>query len=1195
MNRTPFLHIVVLVSFFANLLGPLPAQAGEMVMPVMPTPGVMVSLSPQFIPAHLKGLSIHPDNALQFDFLIHKGDGNLDDAQKREEYSKLVKYFLASLTIPDQDQWVNLSPYEKNRIIQDSFGKTEMGRDLLSQDYLLKQITSSLMYPESGMGKDFWDKVYERAFKEYGTTDIPVNTFNKVWIVPDEAVVYESGNTAYVLKSHLKVMLEEDYVSLQHNSLSSSFGTDRMAKEKVGQVSTVTSKVVKEIILPEIEKEVNTGKNFAMLRQIYSSMILATWYKKALKESLLGKVYANKAKVAGVDQDPKSNQEIYEKYVQAFKKGVYNYIKEDEDKYTHQTLPRKYFAGGFERSNQEVRVVTKDTVSRAMITPEEQAVASGDIESATVYLDQADGAMTARQAVAVGAAALALTSGYLALSTDVSLKEATSDRPVAVLKPKESGEVSILSGQAALLFISKTGGMELVKIDGRNVKAVVAEAISKAGEGYAVHLFRDASKHADTWFATLQYNNPGLKDLVDHRLVTAGNPHQNVSSNDLILTVGSDSKVSLFDGNMVTRNPYSRRIQPPYLKYSIIKGVLVKDPAMSSSSEIRRYTSVEGTDVVFSGVLPASVSVYPFLTTGTIAHLGIAELGLLVAQGKIESRLEGGRFLFSWVKGQQEAWQASAIKYRFERLSSQKEQIHPYTGPISLLLPDATVLKVVKDGASVYKLEGPKGFSVELKNGEELSIGRKNPALSKLALGASVSGEHLRLKVDGDKVILSDGGIGKKSSNGTYVYVPDQAMTATIGWEVTRAAGYSNLPQQERLENLKTNFITARYSSIPVFMDRVLQMRKDLKAGGADFISLSQVAQMGGIDNLAEYGASHVIDAETGKVREMPADATLEQIYIVFDRGIGEENPSTSGYDLMVYSPQVKLGGMDVRDIHAVSGYDNEVTDRQGLENVASYVTRMAPRVSFRKAFAEHIGENLAPGTEFVPLSRNWQSLSDLGYTEALNINTGVVEDVTGVALDKLFTAVDHDTQGTALRTVSRIIFYSPDGAMLALDVAKSVIDEYGLKGELGIDLNAFQSVPEIVTALEDRIRAVVGGASRLRGFALSDKLHLLNEARTIISGKGYFSPKVSLISSLKEGPPEFLREREERLDHSPVKETRGGIDLDSANLNLQIKRDGNGVPLPLSQQNMEQLQNIEGFVPVIINIVPVSSLPIFS
>jgi len=44
---------------------------------------------------------------------------------------------LASLAVPDDNQWVNLSPYERDRIIKFDFGKTEMGRDLLAQDYTL--------------------------------------------------------------------------------------------------------------------------------------------------------------------------------------------------------------------------------------------------------------------------------------------------------------------------------------------------------------------------------------------------------------------------------------------------------------------------------------------------------------------------------------------------------------------------------------------------------------------------------------------------------------------------------------------------------------------------------------------------------------------------------------------------------------------------------------------------------------------------------------------------------------------------------------------------------------------------------------------------------------------------------------------------------------------------------------------------
>ena len=55
--------------------------------------------------------------------------------------------------------------------------------------------------------------------------------------------------------------------------------------------------------------------------------------------------------------------------------------------------------------------------------------------------------------------------------------------------------------------------------------------------------------------------------------------------------------------------------------------------------------------------------------------------------------------------------------------------------------------------------------------------------------------------------------------------------------------------------------------------------------------------------------------------------------------------------------------------------------------------------------------------------------------------------------------------------------------------------------------------------------------------------------------------------------------------------DTTGGIDLSRARMNLQIKRDENGVPLPLNMQPIENI-NIEGLQPVIINITPVTNLP---
>lgn len=339
--------LLMLVVFSATTIL-MPAKASAQSVGIsgvnLPAVGTMLGLSESFHPAIIRGMTVYPQNPLQFDFIVDTGDKSLKGEPLKEESQKMIKYFLASLTTPENELWVNLSPYEKDRIVPQSLGVTEMGRDMLAQDYILKQLTASLLYPEKDLGSKFWQKVYEKAQKLYGTREIPVKTFNKVWVVPDKAVVYESGNSVFVVERHLKVMLAEDYEAMQK-----TLDAGRLTLEKTTSVqppSSSVSQILKELIIPEIEKEVNEGENFAVVRQIYNSMILATWYKKRLKESLLGQVYVNQNKVKGIDLDDKATkQKIYEQYLAAFNKGVYNYIKEDADA-TEGAVPRKYFSGG---------------------------------------------------------------------------------------------------------------------------------------------------------------------------------------------------------------------------------------------------------------------------------------------------------------------------------------------------------------------------------------------------------------------------------------------------------------------------------------------------------------------------------------------------------------------------------------------------------------------------------------------------------------------------------------------------------------------------------------------------------------------------------------------------------------------------------------------------------------------------------
>lgn len=342
-----FSSFISLFFFVSSVFIHTPVHAQTINTPVfMPTVGSMVNTSSSFAPLIVRGITFDNDNPLSFSFLVDPGQTNFSDEQLRDESQRLINYFMAALTVPEQELWVNLSPYESERVIPDSLGQTAMGRDLLAQDYLLKQFTASLMYPESELGRMFWDNVKEKVRTAYGSdVEIPTDVYNKVWITPESAKIYIHEQSVFLTESRLKVMLEEDYLAQKQNIA--------IAQQKV--VHSQLKDIIKEIIIPEIEKEVNTGEHFAPLRQVFQSVILASWYKNNLKQTLFAQVYADQNKVKGINEnDPANNTVIYERYLEAFDTGVYNYIKEEYDAATQRMIPSKYFSGGVAYNNRAV-------------------------------------------------------------------------------------------------------------------------------------------------------------------------------------------------------------------------------------------------------------------------------------------------------------------------------------------------------------------------------------------------------------------------------------------------------------------------------------------------------------------------------------------------------------------------------------------------------------------------------------------------------------------------------------------------------------------------------------------------------------------------------------------------------------------------------------------------------------------------
>jgi hypothetical protein len=338
----------------------------------LPPAGSPVSLSAPVMPLLLRGMKVDARDPLHMNFLVDQGHGAVSDDVFKDESLRLIKYFLAALTIPEKDLWVNLSPYESDRIIQDDFGRTGMGRDLLAQDYILKQLTAGLLHPDGTTGKVFWAEVYKRAYDQYGTTAIPVDTFNKVWILPAKSVVYESRSpdgeniSAFVQEMNLKVMLETDY-------LAQALPTGGHVPQSVSSIplasdSELAKDILRQIVIPVLEKEVNEGANFALLRQVCYSLILSVWLKKKLMASVAGvqespqhdprttsilaQIFVDRHKTQGVEITDAQAQTklIYDRYVEAFKRGAYDLIKEEVDTYSQELIPRKYFSGGFDPS-----------------------------------------------------------------------------------------------------------------------------------------------------------------------------------------------------------------------------------------------------------------------------------------------------------------------------------------------------------------------------------------------------------------------------------------------------------------------------------------------------------------------------------------------------------------------------------------------------------------------------------------------------------------------------------------------------------------------------------------------------------------------------------------------------------------------------------------------------------------------------
>jgi hypothetical protein len=121
-----------------------------------------------------------------------------------------------------------------------------------------------------------------------------------------------------------------------------------------------------------------------------------------------------------------------------------------------------------------------------------------------------------------------------------------------------------------------------------------------------------------------------------------------------------------------------------------------------------------------------------------------------------------------------------------------------------------------------------------------------------------------------------------------------------------------------------------------------------------------------------------------------------------------------------------------------------------------------------------------------------------------------------------------------------------------------------------------------------------VDASAAVQQLANNSTLHVTSDNRFVLKlelGQRQLSPtERSLITSFQAPtlPRIDMAKINDALNLRP--EELGGIDLNPSFLNMQIKRDGNGVILPVSQQPLD-IMNIQGFVPIITDVSPATPL----
>jgi hypothetical protein len=266
--------------------------------------------------------------------------GSPSDAYIGEGLERSLGYFFLGLCIPSEKLWVNLKPQHAQDSIDPLVENTDLGKLMLAADLTLKKDTSEITNPRaSKIGREYWNRLYAKA-QALGIDEMPIS--NRVWIIPGKAVLNESSDSVGIVQSPLQVCLEADYLS----------EAKALPNKRMQELAQYGTSLMREMVLPALNKKVNEGAAYENLRQAYRAVILARWFKQHYGTQQPRLLQAISAAIPTdlPSRLPYSSQQIYREYMQSLQQGEYNFSEDSTGKLQSylELITRRYFSGGID-------------------------------------------------------------------------------------------------------------------------------------------------------------------------------------------------------------------------------------------------------------------------------------------------------------------------------------------------------------------------------------------------------------------------------------------------------------------------------------------------------------------------------------------------------------------------------------------------------------------------------------------------------------------------------------------------------------------------------------------------------------------------------------------------------------------------------------------------------------------------------